>query len=438
MSGLRSSQFQTLSREGASFSTFASHNPRIVCRGERVYLNFTECGADRTRRVRFMESKDGGRSYSTFDVLPAGDQDVRPVGMAISKEGDLLGIAPELNTADMERGRNWLLLRYAASAGGGARPVSVQLMGRHGTSNFSVHCDVRNNILYYAAIIDSSGIVRRPNLFAIDASTGKILFRRAVTRSVAFAGIHYPYLATSAGRLFLAWTSWSPAAKRYDGVCVMRSDDGGHNWLSLAGVRHRAPVDSRPQGPADGVVLPEDVGASTWLANMCVNGQALHFYYCARRESAERPCYRRYDLLANRWDHLIEPGWGGARLAINGLDGVFIPGLRLVAIGNQSGWWRSPPTTTVKHGPISPGFPWSLVASPMASTPAARDRTILWACLLLCLLRPETGHAQLWPFESSALMETDTTAWSPPQMIGPILAAMSCAPPYSKGLRFEA
>ena len=120
MSGLRSSQFQTLSREGASFSTFASHNPRIVCRGERVYLNFTECGAGGTRRVRFMESKDGGRSYSTFDVLPAGDQDVRPVGMAISKEGDLLGITPELNTADMQRGRNWLLLRYAASAGGGA------------------------------------------------------------------------------------------------------------------------------------------------------------------------------------------------------------------------------------------------------------------------------------------------------------------------------
>jgi hypothetical protein len=335
---LRSSQFQTLSREGASFSTFASHNPRIVCRGERVYLNFTDCGIDGTRRVRFMESEDGGRSYSAFDVQPAGDQDVRPVGMAISKAGDLLAITPELHTADMERGRNWLLSRFAASAGGGMRPVSVQPMGRHGTTNFSVHYEVRNNLLYYASIIDSSRIVRRPNLFAIDAGTGKILFRRAITRSVGFAGIHYPYLATSADRLFLAWTSWSPAAKRYDGVSVMRSDDGGHNWLSLAGVRHRLPVDSRPQGPADGVILREDVGASTWLANMCVSGQALHFYYCARSDgAAERPCYRRYDLVANQWDHLIEPRWGGATLAINGLDGVFIRGLRLVAIGNQSG-----------------------------------------------------------------------------------------------------
>ena len=59
----------------------------------------------------------------------------------------------------------------------------------------------------------------------------------------------------------------------------------------------------------------------------CVSGQALHFYYCARREGAERPRYRRYDLLANRWDHLIEPRWGGASLEINGLDGVFIGGL---------------------------------------------------------------------------------------------------------------
>ena len=337
MGGLCSSHFQTLSREGASFSTFASHNPRIACRGERVYLNFTECGIDGTRRVRLMESEDGGRSYSTFDVQPAGDQDVRPVGMAISKAGDLLAITPELNTADMERGRNWLLLRYAASAGGGMRPVSVQPMGRHGTTNFSVHYDIRNNLLYYASIIDSSRVVRRPNLFAIDAGTGKILFRRAITRSVAFAGIHYPYLATSADRFFLAWTSWSPAAKRYDGVSVMRSDDGGHNWLSLAGVRHRLPVDSRPQGPADGVILREDVVASTWLANMCVSGQALHFYYCARSDGAERPCYRRYDIVANRWDHLIEPRWGGATLAINGLDGVLIHGLRLVAIGNQSG-----------------------------------------------------------------------------------------------------
>jgi hypothetical protein len=337
MSGLRSSRCQTLSRDGASFSTFASHNPRVVCRGDRVYLNFTECGIDGTRCVRFMESKDGGRSYSTFDLQPAGAQDVRPVGMGISKEGGLLAIMPELNTADMERGRNWVLLRYAASAGGDMRLVSIQPMGRHGTTNFSVHCDVMNNVLYYASIIDSSRIVRRPNLFAIDASTGKILFRRAITRSVAFAGIHYPYLATSAGRVFLAWTSWSPSAKRYDGVSVMRSDDGGHDWLSLAGVRHRLPVDSRAQGPADGVILREDVGASTWLANMCVNGQALHFYYCARSDGAERPCYRRYDLVANRWDHLIEPRWGGATLEINGLDGVFIEGPRLVAIGNQSG-----------------------------------------------------------------------------------------------------
>jgi hypothetical protein len=284
-----------------------------------------------------MRTDDHGRTFKTFDRLKAGPDDYRPVGLATDGKDALFAVCPEIGASDTLDGYNWFLRRYDVGDEV-TRLIFEQDMGPGGTNNYCLLYDRRRELLHYTTIVGSTPERKRDNLISSNPTTGEIVAARALTISPdGRDGYHYPHFAMQDGTIFLAWTSWEQQRQIYDGIAIIQSDDGGATWTRLDGAPITLPIDGRPSGPAERLVTSNDLGVSTWLANMVCHGNALHLFYCARAQPKWRQTYLRHDLHDRRWDY-ITPRWGGETMEINGIDGFFLSaGERLFAIGNQSG-----------------------------------------------------------------------------------------------------
>jgi hypothetical protein len=122
-----------------------------------------------------------------------------------------------------------------------------------------------------------------------------------------------------------AWTTQHKERYLYWDIHYARSPDRGASWTKADGTPLETPFVPDAAGPADAIVLPDELEAHTWLSSMVVQGHKAHFAYRAHRDqpAMNRQHYVRLDLETGRIDRNVYPEWAAGGLSINNLDGFF-------------------------------------------------------------------------------------------------------------------
>ena len=290
-------------------------------------------GADDTYALRLMISRDGGLSYG--DLRPAGNgiRGMRPASVIGDERGHVYVLHLD-DRQDSATDRQLRFVKYGLE-NDYAGPVVDAVIPNFGSGHFTAHYDRSRRRIYYLTV--RSAAESRPENLLVLGEEGQVMSQQTLTFERDGRGLHYPYIAMIGGDIYVAWTSWLAADDRYDSINAVRSSDGGDSWTRLDGSPLATPIDSTADGPADRIVLEDELGASSWLSRVTGHGGALHLFYFSGRFKAERQHYGRFEPVTQRWLR-VHPRWGGARTQIRSLDGFFVrSAARIFAVGAGPG-----------------------------------------------------------------------------------------------------
>jgi hypothetical protein len=311
-------------------ATFQSHNQKVLQTREGIFLcvmtrqDAPDTGRD-SCQWRILRSTDGGDSFDLAYESPILGGN-KPACLEADEDGNLLAFCENARDVPNEM----LFLKFQ-----GFRNPRFLKVGPSHYGKFSMAYDRATRTVH--------AWNHYGRLFWIDPDRG---VRRwmDVVQNGPHATLQYPHVFLEPGRLHHAWTTQAPR-HRWD-IHYIQSRTGGEAWQKADGTPLALPIVGDDTGPADAIVLPDELEQETWLANLLVKEDKAHFAYLAYRSSVlpestpfmNRQHYVRLDLATGRIDRNLYPEWKGERVSLNGQDGFFAtrPGAPLVHVGRAN------------------------------------------------------------------------------------------------------
>lgn len=291
--------------EATGYATFQSHNQKVVFNDRGIFLAYIRSRneAYSAQEWRLMQSTDNGASFS---LVYGGVHATNPPVLETDSKNNLYLIHPDFITGDA------YLYRFSATEEYANPAINVLTKGAAG--KYAMAIDETRNRLYYMA--------HNGRFFRLDLD-GALLYEALILKDGPHAALQYPSLCVdAAGRLFLGWTTVKHNEYLYWDIHALMSMDQGQTWRRPGGDAVDLPAVSDDTGPAPRISLEDETNYHTWLANMAVHQEKLHFLYLAQTQPA-RQHYVRYDLATGKEEVRIQPEFKGETLAIKSLDGFF-------------------------------------------------------------------------------------------------------------------
>ena len=311
---MRRIELVRLERDCSSYATFQSHNQRIVQSRRGIFVaHLLEYDAARSHsRWRLARSGDGGSTFSTVYESPV-IRGNKPACLEADSEGGLLALS-ESPASDPGK---LMFLRFPPSGEPASLPMPESWAGK-----FSMVLDPSTRTVF---AWDHYG-----RMYVVDPDRGLRARRDVVRNSGPNAATMYPHVALDEHGLHHAWTTQAHGSRIRRSIHYIRSRDHGVTWTKADGTPHTLPIVPDDTGPADPLVLPEELDYETWLSSMLPKDGRVHFAYRASTSGMpastppmDRQHYVRIDLGKGRIDRRVQPLWRGDRISLNNQDGFF-------------------------------------------------------------------------------------------------------------------
>ncbi|MBI4604609.1 MAG: exo-alpha-sialidase [Planctomycetes bacterium] len=305
-SGLVEIRLALVDGHATGYGTFQSHNQKVVSNRNGFFMTHIRSRNEpfTAQEWRLSWSEDGGETFRTlFQATHA----TNPPVLETDEEGNLFLVRPDFLDGNAYLYRFRPADRYAG-------PPLVSAIPKGSAGKFAMALDAGRRRLYYFAHNDT---------FHVLSLEGEVLSMRTLLRPGKSAALQYPLLSLDAGGLLCAaWTTQAHGRYLYWDIHAMASLDGGATWRRLDGAALEPPVVADEGGPADRIVLGDELEAHTWLSSLLARDGKLHFAYLAQT-SPPRQHYVRLDAKTGRRDRDVQPEWKGEELSLRSLDGFF-------------------------------------------------------------------------------------------------------------------
>jgi hypothetical protein len=299
--------------EADYYGTFQSHNQKVVATSDGIFLTYSrhrvpvpgrpEAEAAQWRLVR---STDGGKTFRT--VLDA-VHGTRAPALETDEADNLYMTHPDWN----DPRKPFHFYRFARGGDYG-KPQVTTIPDVACGAKFAMAYDSTRKQFYLAAQYGQLLVISRE---------GKLLRRgMGFGQRGPHASTQYPHLMVSPdGVLHHAMTTTARNEQGRDiywDIHYMNSPDGGRTWRKLDGTRlPDAPVPD-DTGPTDRISLDDEFEVNSWLANMLVKQDKVHFIYHGKTMH-----YLRFDLATGKKDVVLDGNrFRGSDIALSDISGL--------------------------------------------------------------------------------------------------------------------
>ena len=259
--GLADVELTLIDGKAASYSTFQSHNQKVVQNSNGIFMTHlrTRNDAYTAQQWRLSRSTDGGKTFVT--VYEATDATNPPV-IETDENNIIYLIRP-----DFLDGNAYLYRFYPEDDY--SEPVITTIPGGS-AGKYSMAYDSPRQQLYYSAW----GLT-----FYTIGLDGTIFQKLNQFKAGKNASAQYPIFCMGQdGTLHMAYTTVKHGVYLYWSDHYLKSPDGGESWTKMDGT----PITGFPAvvddgGPTDMISYEEEFESHTWLSNMLAKDGKVHF-----------------------------------------------------------------------------------------------------------------------------------------------------------------
>jgi hypothetical protein len=284
-------------------ATFQSNTQHVVSNRNGIFAAFVKTRNEdySAQNWRLVRSVDGGRNFS---LVAEGIAATNPPVLESDDDGNVY-----LCRVDWKN--NNTAIDCFSSASDYKETRTLDLSGVAG-GKFAMSLDRFRKQLCFITL---EGVLHRTGMNGAMLPPIKLLIpgEKALLQ---YPSLHFD----ERNHLYLCWTTVAHGKYLYYDIHVVRSIDGGQEWQTLAGKPLTLPIVADAGGAADLISTQEEFEVTTWLANALPRYGKLHAIY-ETQSDVRRYNYVRFDTLQGQEDLRIAPRFGGATLALQGLDG---------------------------------------------------------------------------------------------------------------------
>lgn len=258
------------------YSTFQSHNQKVVANDNGIFLTFIySTPSDAPSIWRLARSTDGGQ---TFSIIYESSDYTRAPAMETDENNNIYLTFPVDGATKF--------LRFTSANGYTSPDINRTHSGVTSASKYAMAFDKTRQQFYHAT--------QWQRVLTFDMA-GNLLRNQQVWGSSPISGTQYPHLfVDSAGVLHHAMTTLD-SADNYETIRHLKSIDGGATWKAMDGTAISIPTSPEPTGPSTMINLPDEITLTTWLGTMHVKDGKLHFVYRTVNVNPNRQHYMRFN-----------------------------------------------------------------------------------------------------------------------------------------------